>query len=231
MSGTVRAGCHNAPRTAATTAVEGTRVADPPTFRAGATNVGASAESSRTGQPRHRVQLTPGHPTARIRSMTAMLPSASTGGNGTGEPPRTAVENASACTPYGSAVGTSMISHVRRDRWVAARRQDDARRTVGRDVERDLHQQPTGRADEVDALIVLDLRRARERRLAASEVEDGRREDVGAERRITQHGGDHTVRFAVEHPAGHVDRVAADVHQAPPPKWAMLRMLSGSVLR
>ena len=148
-----------------------------------------------------------------MRSMTAMLPTASTGGSGTAEPSRTAVENASPCTLV--RVGRRHLDdlEVGRDRRVAARRQDDARRTVGRDVERDLDQQPTGRADEVDALVVLDLRRARERRLAAAEVEHGRREDVGAEARIAQHGRDHAVRFAVEHPAGDVDRVAADVHQ------------------
>ena len=37
--------------------------------------------------------------------MTAMLPTASTGGIGTAVPSRTAVENASPCTPYGSAAG------------------------------------------------------------------------------------------------------------------------------
>ena len=32
-------------------------------------------------------------------------------------------------------------------------------------------------------------------------------------RSVAAHGRDDVVRFAVEHPAGHVDRVAADVHQ------------------
>ena len=122
-----------------------------------------------------------------MRSITAMLPTASAGGIGTAEPSRTAAEKASPWTPYGSAAGTSMTSRCGRDRRVAARRPHDARRAVGRDVERDLHQQPARRADQVDPLVVLELRRARERRLAAAEVEHGRREDVGAEARIPPH--------------------------------------------
>ena len=42
------AGCHNTPRTAGHHAVRAPHMADPRTFRAGATNVGASAESRRT---------------------------------------------------------------------------------------------------------------------------------------------------------------------------------------
>ena len=117
-----------------------------------------------------------------MRSITAMLPMASSAGMGTGEPSRNAAENSSACTPYGSAAGDLDDLDVRGHRRVAAGGPEDARRSVGRDVERDLDQQPAGRADQVDPLVVLDLRRARERRLAPAEVEHGRRQDVGAER-------------------------------------------------
>ena len=54
---------------------------------------------------------------------------------------------------------------------VAARRQDNSRRQVGRDVERDLDLQATVGAEQVDPLIGLELGGTRECRLAAPEVE------------------------------------------------------------
>ena len=136
-------------------------------------------------------------------------------GSGPAVPSRTAAENASPCTPYGSAAGTSMIS-----RSGATGGSPPAARTmrVGRSGGMLNGISTSSRPAvpiEVDPLVVLELRRARERRVAAAEVEHGRRQDVGAEPRVAPHGGDDVVRFAVEHPAGDVDRVAPDVHQRP----------------
>ena len=90
---------------------------------------------------------------------------------------------------------------------------EDPRRPVGRDVERDLDLDPAGRAVDVDPLIGLDPRRAGERGDAAREAQERRssgrrrRGRVAHDRRRDRRGS-----LAEEHPR-QVDRVAADVVQ------------------
>jgi hypothetical protein len=90
---------------------------------------------------------------------------------------------------------------------------DDARRSIGRDVERDLDQQPAFGSHEMDPLVVLELGRAGEGGVATAEVEHGRRQRVGTEAWVTADRPGDGDGLPVEHHPRHVDRIAADVHQ------------------
>ena len=93
------------------------------------------------------------------------------------------------------------------------RRQRHQGRAIRRDVERDLdNNAPFGPVD-VDALVVLHLRRAGEDGVPPVEVEHHGSQDVGAEIRITSDRGHHVGRLGGEEHPGDVDRVAPDVEE------------------
>ena len=102
--------------------------------------------------------------------MTRMLPMASSGGTGVGDP---ADRGGEGIGHRRVLIGWRKFEHrvLRGHRRVAAGRQDDSCRPIGRDVEWDLDLQAPRRPEQVDTLIGLQLGRARERRLAALEVE------------------------------------------------------------
>ena len=89
-----------------------------------------------------------------------------------------------------AARGISNDGHSRRGRDTGGSPpagQDETGRAIGRDVERDLHLEPPTGAEQMDALVGLELRRADEVSLAAVEVEHRRRQRIRAERRVPHH--------------------------------------------
>src|SRR4051812_15332510 len=91
---------------------------------------------------------------------------------------------------------------------------EDPAGAVVRRVEGDLYLDASRRAVELHALIVDELHRAGERRLAArGEAQQPRYDSIHAQLRIAIDDPDRRLGLLAEQPARHRDGIAADVHE------------------